>query len=50
MSKMKPSLDAPSADRYVAAAVRHIGYENHAVPYIKHALDRCVPHQGWDSW
>jgi hypothetical protein len=40
MSNVKPSLDAPTADNYVKAAVRHIGYEYHAVPYFKHALDR----------
>lgn len=38
---MRPSLDAPPADKYVASAVRHIGYEDLSVPYFKHAMDRC---------
>lgn len=42
MSKQQPSLDAPAPETYVAAAVRHIGYESNAVPYFKHAMNRCV--------
>ena len=45
MSKLfnaKRSWTVPSAHLYAAAAVRHVGYEDHAVPFHSHALERCV--------
>lgn len=45
MCPVPPSLTAPTADTYAAAAVKHIGYEDHAVPYWGHALYRCDPLQ-----
>ena len=42
MTNVKATWSAPSAGRYAAAAVRHVGYEDYAVPYYKHALDRCA--------
>lgn len=39
-NNMRPSLDAPLAGTYTQAAVRHIGYEAHAVPWFKHAINR----------
>lgn len=37
-----PTVSAPTPSTYAQAAVRHIGYEAHAVPWFKHAMDRCV--------
>jgi hypothetical protein len=34
----------PSPTTWVAAAVRHIGYEVLAFPYAWHAIMTCVPH------
>ena len=43
MAKMRrTSLLVPSAARWVASAVRHVGYEAKAFPYPPHAMLSCA--------